>query len=205
MPFRLATFLGRDEARWRNEKRSVIEIASATAFRIFFWRQVSQFDRQFPLGRFLFRHLDRSLDVWASWDLDVPLRTIERVLGSTREMQGQNATLQNCSDLAARQFGGKQERAAISKPTFYSPRVASPNAVMAAPIAIPDRLEKRFISVTKPPAISSVFFGDPGVFDRNVGQANRECPSSVPKLSLLPKSNFSFVPRGSVVGCLPPR
>ena len=34
---------------------------------------------------------------------------------------------------------------------------------------------------------------------------SRECPSSIPKLSLLPKSTFSFVPRCSVVGCLPSR
>jgi hypothetical protein len=36
MPIRLATSLGRNEARWRNEKGSAIGIASATALRIFF-------------------------------------------------------------------------------------------------------------------------------------------------------------------------
>ena len=102
MPVRLATSLGRNEARWRNEKGSVIGIAGATALRIFFWRQVPQFDRQFLLGRFLFRHLDRFPDIWASWELDGPLRTIQRVLGFTREIQGKNAPLPKCNYLASR-------------------------------------------------------------------------------------------------------
>ena len=108
MPFRLATSLGRNEARWRNGKGSAIEIAGATALYIFFWRQVAQFDRQFLLGRFLFRHLDRSLDIWASWELDVPPETIQRLLGFTREIQGKNAPLPKCNYLASRLFGGNR-------------------------------------------------------------------------------------------------
>ena len=78
--FRLATSLRRNEARWRNEKGSLIKIAGATALHIFFWRQIPQFDRQFLLGRFLFRHLDRSLDVWASGERDFPTQNNSAII-----------------------------------------------------------------------------------------------------------------------------
>lgn len=51
--------MGRNEARRRNGKRSVVGIAGVTAACVLFWRQILQFECWLLAGQFFLRHLNR--------------------------------------------------------------------------------------------------------------------------------------------------